>query len=146
MNNNSVLVTDLELVKETRPTFLAIGVFDGVDLGHQRMIQNMVAAAKAANANSAILTFFPHPSAIIHDRQGRLYLTTLQERITLLSILGLDMVITQTFDDRLRLTPAAVLDWQCSPPLWQRDAAFRCGVWPCWLSLAGPVEGLGIVS
>ena len=106
MNNNSVLVTNIESVEETKPTFLAIGVFDGVHRGHQRLLQNMVAAAQEAGAQAAVLTFFPHPGAVIHNRQGRLYLSTLQERVSLLSDQGLDLVITQSFDDQVRQTPA----------------------------------------
>ena len=106
MDNNSVLVTNLESVEETKPTFLAIGVFDGVHRGHQRLLQNMVAAAQEAGAQAAVLTFFPHPGAVIHNRQGRLYLSTLQERVSLLSDQGLDLVITQSFDDQVRQTPA----------------------------------------
>jgi riboflavin kinase/FMN adenylyltransferase len=107
MKSISVLVTNLESVEEVNPTFLAIGVFDGVHLGHQRLLQNMAASAREAGAQAAVLTFFPHPSAVIHSRQGRIYLSTLQERITLLANQGLDMVITQSFDDQVRQTPAA---------------------------------------
>ena len=107
MNNNSVLVTNFESVKEIMPTFLAIGVFDGVHRGHQRLLQNMVAAAREAGARAAVLTFFPHPGAVIHNRHGRLYLSTLHERISLLTSQGLDLVITQSFDDQVRQTPAA---------------------------------------
>jgi riboflavin kinase/FMN adenylyltransferase len=104
---NSILVTNMESVKEVKPTFLAIGVFDGVHRGHQKLLQNMVVAAQKAGAQAAVLTFFPHPAAVIHHRQGRLYLNTLEERISLLADQGLDMVIAQSFDDGLRQTPAA---------------------------------------
>jgi riboflavin kinase/FMN adenylyltransferase len=107
MNNKSVLVNRLESIEEIKPTFLAIGVFDGVHRGHQYLLQNMVTAAREAGAQAAVLTFFPHPSSVIHDRHGRIYLNTLQERISLLSSLDLDMVITQSFDDQLRQTPAS---------------------------------------
>jgi len=58
MKNNSVLVTNLESVEEINPTFLAIGVFDGVHRGHQRLLQNMVASAREAGAQAAVADFF----------------------------------------------------------------------------------------
>lgn len=106
MKQVSISITTLDSLKETRPTFLAIGVFDGVHLGHQQMLQNMVAAARQAGASSAVLTFFPHPGAVINQKQGRIYICTLQERLLLLTELGLDLVITHSFDDQVRQTPA----------------------------------------
>ncbi len=107
MSQDTVVVASIEDIKEKTPTFLAIGVFDGVHLGHKQLLQNMAEAAHKEGAQAAVLTFFPHPVAIIQQRLGRLYICTLEERIDLLSKLGLDLVITQEFDNELRLTRAA---------------------------------------
>jgi riboflavin kinase / FMN adenylyltransferase len=90
-----------------QPTYLAIGVFDGVHRGHQQLLDRMISAARRAGARSAVLSFFPHPSQVIAGRQGRLYLCTLEERISLLGEQGLDLVITHPFNEEVRQTRAA---------------------------------------
>lgn len=100
-------VSSLTEVQKTPPTFLAIGVFDGVHRGHQALLQAMVTEAKAANARPAVLTFFPHPITVIRQMSGRLYLATLEERVALLKELGISLVITYPFNETVRQTRAA---------------------------------------
>lgn len=100
-------VSHLTDVEERPPTFLAIGVFDGVHRGHQSLLQQMVAAARAENARPAVLTFFPHPIKVIRPGSGRLYLTTLEERVSLLAKQGLSLIITHPFNEEVRQTRAA---------------------------------------
>ncbi|HHB51529.1 MAG TPA: riboflavin biosynthesis protein RibF, partial [Saprospiraceae bacterium] len=45
-------------------TFVTIGTFDGVHFGHQKIIKNLVTAAKKAGKKSVLLTFFPHPRMV----------------------------------------------------------------------------------
>lgn len=106
MTNTFELASDISEVGEKKPTFLAIGIFDGVHLGHQKLLRSMASAAHAEGARAAALTFYPHPSAIIQGRRDRLYLCTLKERVEMLAEQGLDLVITQTFDEKLRRTSA----------------------------------------
>jgi riboflavin kinase / FMN adenylyltransferase len=107
MNPSFTRVSQPEEVTEKRPTFLAIGVFDGVHRGHQTLLQTMVAAARAAGARPAVLTFFPHPTVVIQGMQGRLYLATLEDRVALLAEQGMELIITHPFDDTVRHTRAA---------------------------------------
>jgi riboflavin kinase/FMN adenylyltransferase len=100
-------VNHLSEVIEKEPTFVAVGSFDGVHLGHQQVLKRMVAAADNSGARSAVLTFFPHPKRLLLDIRGRYYLSTLPERVTLLAELGVDLIITQPFDEELRQTRAA---------------------------------------
>ena len=95
-------VTDLDAVQERLPTFLAIGVFDGVHLGHQSLLRRMVAAARGIGARPTVLTFFPHPVQVIQGLTGRLYLVTLARRLTLLRELGIELVIVHPFDEKVR--------------------------------------------
>jgi riboflavin kinase/FMN adenylyltransferase len=97
----------MSAVIEKEPTYVAIGSFDGVHLGHQQVLKKMVAAATEAGARSAVLTFFPHPMRLLLDIRGRYYLSTLSERVTLLAELGIDLIITQPFDEEVRRTRAA---------------------------------------
>ncbi len=106
MTEAFVRVSEVTELTERRPTFLAVGVFDGVHLGHQQLLRSMVSAARASGSRSAVLTFFPHPSTIIHDRQGRLYLTTLDDRVNLIAAQGVKLIITHKFDEATRLTSA----------------------------------------
>ena len=100
-------VTDLSTIGERIPTVLAIGVFDGVHRGHQALLGEMVASARAIGARPAVMTFFPHPVLVIQNRpNGRYYLTRLEERIRLLTELGIELVITHPFDEQVRLTRA----------------------------------------
>lgn len=107
MSNSFERVASLAEVAERRPTYLAIGVFDGVHLGHQRLLHSMVAAARESGARPAVLTFHPHPSAVIQNARGRIYLCSLEERVTLLGQLGVDLVIIHPFNQEVRQTRAA---------------------------------------
>lgn len=93
-------------VSSRMPTCLAIGVFDGVHRGHQQLLAEVVAAARHTGGRSAVLTFHPHPKEVIRGVRGRMYLTTLEERVALLAGQGIDLIITQTFDEQVRQTTA----------------------------------------
>lgn len=100
-------VDDLAQVSERRPTYLAIGVFDGVHRGHQHLLGMMVAEARRAGVVPAVLTFFPHPRVVIQELSGRLYLTTVERRVQLLAAQGLELINVHPFDDEVRTTRAA---------------------------------------
>lgn len=107
MTHSFQCVSHVSDVQEKRPTFLAVGVFDGVHRGHQALLQEMVEAAKAVESRPAVLTFFPHPITVIRGISGRIYLTTLEERVRLLKELGIELVITYPFNETVRQTRAA---------------------------------------
>lgn len=100
-------VTSLHDVQLTQPALVTIGVFDGVHAGHQHLIRQLVARARAAGRLTVVLTFFPHPDAVLRQITGPYYLTTPEQRAEELTKLGVDWVITETFDDHFRRTPAA---------------------------------------
>lgn len=78
--------------------WLTIGIFDGVHLGHQQILRTLIAEAHQAGAPAVVLTFFPHPAVVLGGKKDFKYLTTPEERLHLLESLGVDVVITQTFD------------------------------------------------
>lgn len=86
-------------------SWLTIGVFDGVHRGHQYIIHKLTAGAHQVNAPAAVLTFWPHPAAVLGNGQVKC-LTLPDERVELLSTLGVDVVITYTFDRSLANTSA----------------------------------------
>lgn len=81
-----------------RPAFLTIGNFDGVHRGHQELVSEMVAAAHAAGCGAGLLTFDPHPLAVVRPDVPLSYLTSPEERADLLAALGLDFVLILPFD------------------------------------------------
>jgi riboflavin kinase/FMN adenylyltransferase len=81
--------------------WLAIGLFDGVHLGHQKIIRNLTNEARQAGVQTVVLTFHPHPMVFLHQFPGPIYLTTPEKRAELLGRLGVDVVITQLFDSRV---------------------------------------------
>lgn len=99
-------ITQLHEVAAQRPTVLAIGTFDGVHRGHQQLLQQLVQAAQAQEARSAVLTFFPHPRAVITQTKGRYYLMPLADRVACLAEQGIDLIVTHPFDEAVRQTRA----------------------------------------
>ena len=78
--------------------WLTIGSFDGVHRGHQAILSQLTAGAHAEGAPAVVITFHPHPSRVLRNRQGPFYLTDPDERAALLGELGVDVVITHPFD------------------------------------------------
>lgn len=107
MTQQLLRVNTLAEIDDRRPTYLALGSFDGVHRGHQAVLRQMVDEARAAGARSAVLTFFPHPKRVISGDRGRFYINTIEDRVALLAALGIDLVITHLFDDSVRTIPAA---------------------------------------
>jgi riboflavin kinase/FMN adenylyltransferase len=89
-------ITSLEGVNITN-TWLTIGSFDGVHLGHQHLIRELNHNAHIAGAKSTVLTFHPHPSVVLRGRKGPFYLTTPSEKVELLDQLDTDIVVTHPF-------------------------------------------------
>lgn len=89
------------------PVYLTIGNFDGVHRGHQRLICELAAAAHAHGARAGLLTFEPHPVAVLRPDVKVLRLTTNEERADLLAALGLDFVVALPFTRETATTPAA---------------------------------------
>jgi riboflavin kinase/FMN adenylyltransferase len=89
-----------------KKSWLTIGVFDGVHLGHQELIGDLVAGARAAGAPAVVLTFDPHPAEVLRGPRDSFYLTNVQEKAQHIESLGVDTLIVQTFDQTLANTTA----------------------------------------
>ncbi len=107
MTHSFIRVTHLHEVDHHRPTYVAIGSFDGVHRGHHALLQAMSARARQDGARTAALTFFPHPRRVLQTLPPRFYLTTLDDRVHLLANQGIDLIITHPFDDEVRQIRAA---------------------------------------
>lgn len=86
-------------------SWLTIGVFDGIHLGHQEIMKLLTAGAHALNIPAVVLTFHPHPAKILG--RGEIGLLTLpHERAELLAGMGVDVVITEPFTKELSTVSA----------------------------------------
>jgi riboflavin kinase/FMN adenylyltransferase len=86
---------------------LAIGVFDGVHLGHKAVIESAVSSARRAGGVSGVLTFDPHPSRLFRPQQPTLLMMPMAEKTALLHAVGVDVVIRKRFDHAFASIPAA---------------------------------------
>jgi len=80
---------------------LTVGSFDGVHLGHVEVIGRVVAAAKEAGAQSALLTFEPHPRCVLDPGNCPQSITSLQEKLALIEAAGIEHAIVLRFDREL---------------------------------------------
>ncbi|WP_396141515.1 bifunctional riboflavin kinase/FAD synthetase [Flavobacterium sp.] len=88
-----------------RKTIITIGTFDGVHLGHQKIVAQITKNAHALNCDSLVLTFFPHPRMVLQEGTEMKQLNTLNEKIALLDNLGIDNLVIHPFDKEFsRLT------------------------------------------
>ena len=78
---------------------VTLGIFDGVHRGHKTLISRLVNKAKDTNSESVIITFYPHPRLVLsQDTAGITFLTSLEEKISLLDKEGVDHLIIIPFD------------------------------------------------
>ncbi len=84
----------------------AVGTFDGVHLGHQRLLEGVVEEARARGGAAIAVTFFPHPK-VVFGRAPALYLTLPEEKAMILAEMGLDAVVSLPFDSVTMATSAA---------------------------------------
>lgn len=78
-------------------TVVTIGTFDGVHVGHQKIIERLVNTARASNLESAILTFFPHPRMVLQKDADIKLINTIEERKRILESFEIDHLIVHPF-------------------------------------------------
>jgi riboflavin kinase/FMN adenylyltransferase len=106
------IVTDLRTIQLHRPTVLTIGNFDGIHRGHQVLLHGLRQMAAEVASVSGILTFDPHPLAVLRPDIDHKLLTTPFERLQLAAALGIDLGIIQPFtQETAALEPAAFVGW-----------------------------------
>lgn len=102
----SDLESKLSSLDLTRPAAVTIGTFDGVHLGHQRLLGLLRDEASANQLTSVAIAFAAQPRSIIDPATSVSYLTTLKHRLELLESTGVDLVSTVAFDEALRALTA----------------------------------------
>lgn len=92
-----VTVQSISNYDKKHPTAITIGTFDGVHIGHRKILERLINDAKNTGLRSTVLTFFPHPRMVLQkDTEIRL-LNTIQEKIKILDSIGLDYLIIHPF-------------------------------------------------
>jgi riboflavin kinase / FMN adenylyltransferase len=85
----------------SEPTVVTVGNFDGVHLGHQRVLATIHELARQADCKSVVLTFFPHPARVLRPSEAPPLLMTLDQRLDAIRQLGIDAAFVLRFDTQL---------------------------------------------
>ena len=102
------IVDSFDALKELdAPLHLAIGVFDGVHLGHKAVIEPAVLTSQKSGGVSAVLTFDPHPSRLFRQEDPTRLILPISVKTSMLQSIGVDIVIRKHFDRAYASTPAA---------------------------------------
>jgi riboflavin kinase/FMN adenylyltransferase len=84
----------------TSDSIVTIGTFDGVHLGHKKIIESLIHKAQINNLKSVVLTFFPHPRMVLQKDADIKLINTLDEKSRILEQLGLDYLIIEKFTEQ----------------------------------------------
>jgi len=91
------MLQNIENYNFKEPTVVTIGTFDGVHVGHKKIIKRLVNAGINSHLKSVVLTFFPHPRMVLQKDTGIKLINTIDERSEILNSLGLDFLLIKEF-------------------------------------------------
>ena len=80
-----------------KSTIITIGTFDGVHLGHQKILKKLNVEAENNGLESSVLTFFPHPRTVLNPNSSLKLINTIEERISLFKKSKIDNLIVHPF-------------------------------------------------
>ena len=92
-------ITDITTFTTQQPTVLTIGTFDGVHLGHQKIVERVITTARQEGLLATVFTFFPHPRMVVQHDKGLKLIHTSEEKKQLLQQLGVDLLVVQPFNE-----------------------------------------------
>ena len=102
------VIYDISYFNPQKKVILTQGTFDGVHFGHRRILSHVVSEAKRCDGVSVLLTFYPHPRLVLHPDDNDLkLLTTIEEKVSLVSSLGIDYLVIIPFTQDLSRLRAA---------------------------------------
>ena len=88
-----------------KKTILTLGTFDGVHIGHKKILNKLTQNTENENYESLVLTFFPHPRMVLQEHSDLKLLNTITEKIDLLEKIGIENLVIHPFDETFsRLT------------------------------------------
>lgn len=92
---------ELAKVKPQKEMLLSVGVFDGVHIGHKRLLTHLRDEARSKNWLSGVVTFSSHPEMVLSTENELLWLDDLETRVSLIRDLGIDVVVILPFSSEL---------------------------------------------
>ena len=99
------IIRSITAFNSSEKTIVTIGTFDGIHIGHQKIMKDLIKTAKKEGKKSVLLTFFPHPRMVLQKDNKILLLNTIEEKSGLLEKMGLDYLIIHPFSKEFsRLT------------------------------------------
>jgi riboflavin kinase/FMN adenylyltransferase len=93
------IFNNIQSYSPEKESILTIGTFDGVHIGHNKILTKLVEESKKNNLSSLIMTFFPHPRMVLQKSQEIKMIDTIDEKIHLFEKTGVDNLIIQPFDE-----------------------------------------------
>ena len=97
---------NLEEYSKSKPSVVTVGSFDGIHLGHIKLIEKTISISKQEGLKSIILTFNPHPKVVLNKTSNFSFLSTYDEKNTIFKSLDFDFLVVKKFDDAFsKLTP-----------------------------------------
>jgi len=91
---------------DARGAVVTVGVFDGVHRGHQAVVSRAIERARASDLAATVVTFYPHPVAVVEPAKAPLMIEGIERRLERLGELGVDQVRVVRFDHATALEPA----------------------------------------
>jgi riboflavin kinase/FMN adenylyltransferase len=94
-----VIIKSLDEIKQDKNTVVTLGTFDGIHLGHQQIVRSVVEKTRKYNARNFLITFDPHPRKIVSTKNHIKLLSTLNEKIKILTTLGIENLFVINFTE-----------------------------------------------
>ncbi|WP_418264599.1 bifunctional riboflavin kinase/FAD synthetase [Flavobacterium faecale] len=83
----------------SKKTILTLGTFDGVHIGHKKILEKLILNTQNKEFESLVLTFFPHPRMVLQEKSEIKLLNTIPEKVKLLEAIGIENLVIHPFDE-----------------------------------------------
>ena len=100
------ILSNLFEIKLSKSAIATIGTFDGIHIGHQKILNSLARFAKENSLKSVVITFDPHPRKVINKKNSIELINTIEEKKEKIKTLGIDYLIVQKFDEKFSETEA----------------------------------------